>query len=274
MIRKLGYIHREPSLFVKAGSAVRSRRVPDSFEPTRHPEFAKRWTFPLDQGETSACTGFWAAKAYELTILVRHGVELQISPLAAYYWGRARLAERNSSGQPIVDDSGAYTGDVLWAANSIGVCPERSWPQRRHFAEHVNDAPGLDCVSAAKRTRQLYPATARQIVASGERLVQRVLHSLDLGQYVGVAVPVSHDFMDDQSSVVRGLGNDYGLHQVGVIDWRKTEAGEFELLVANSWGAGWGGKRGDGVAPLGCRWASSAFVAQAVHACYLEARNA
>jgi len=263
--RGLGYIHRRPTAIVRVGSALRSRRVPRSFTPTRHPRFAALWGHPRDQGALQACTGYFTTRGKELVIAAVWGETVEFSPLASYAWGRGR---RDS----VLVDTGAFTGDVVWAENTIGPCPSAAWPWD-NAAEGSNDRivnvrPSVEAVMLAKRMRRTYPIVVREIVDDGDRLVQRILHSLDLGQLVGVAIPVGEELIAGTMLLTAQL-NERGYHQVCILNWRKNRHGEYDFLIGNSWGATWGGTE----SPPGTQWCTAALVKQSIHTCYMEAQT-
>lgn len=266
--RSFGYVHGTPGIAARVGSAMRARRVPAGFKPTRHPTFVDRWGAPLNQDPTNSCVGFTLAREWELTVggLTQNaGVTApKISPGAIYYWARRKAQKRGP-----LEDSGCYTGDALDVLNDIGPCPDRNFPFRNEkpavLAERVKAAPPASAVLASKRMRDIYPSVkGKTIVDYGDRLVERILHSLDLGQICGIAIPVGEQFVDGSETLDATPQNDVaGYHEVTLLDWRVVD-GEFQLLVGNWWGA-WGGTD----SPLGTQWSRASLIKQSIHTHYL-----
>lgn len=253
----LGYIHEAPTLLDDLKSSLRSNRVPTGYRPTKHPDFVRH--FPgHSQSSTSSCTGFGTMHMVTCQAM-SEGVDIgDISAFAPYWDGRLYQAKRRDR----MSDDGARVSHVVKAFNKSGPIPEALWPSytlrtRERMREAVMREPSAIATArlAGKRERRKYRLELERIVASGERAVERIAHSLDKGQIVGVSIPVSKDFdKRDPDAVIRDPGGpSRGWHWVCVLDWRLW-GDEIQLLIGNSW-AGWG----DGSK----RWAATSFMGEA-----------
>lgn len=263
--RGLGYRHRTPTLTERAGSAWRSRRVPDGFRPSHHPPFPALFQRfgPMDQGTLSACTGFALAMGATIQSVAEGASRVvPLSPRVPYWAARRREARADE----LVRDEGAYVDDVVWAFNSFGATDEPPWMQDLS-AQTVNERPPPSAFRAAYRVRSELQLRLRPIVASGERLVQRITHSLHEGEVCFVALPVGESFLDPGPSPIgpQPLERALGYHFVCLLDWQRRHGGgrgDYELLCGNSWGWWWG--------QAGMAWLSPELVQQSLGAWYLE----
>jgi hypothetical protein len=264
--RGLGYRHRPPSLGQRAASAWRSRRVSGAFEPFLHPPFPELFLRfgPLDQGELNACTGFGVAMGATLQAALGGAKRsVALSPRLPYWAARRREAGADE----LVTDEGAFVDDVVWAFNAFGATDDQ--PHMRELtASTVNQRPPASDFRAALAVRSELELRMRAIVASGDRLVQRLAHSLNRGQVCFVALPVTESFFDagpgPDAIGPQPLERALGYHFVCLLDWRRTlrDRYRYELLCGNSWGWRWGDS--------GMAWLSPELVAQSLGACYLE----
>lgn len=262
----MGYRHRPPALRERAGSAWRSRRVSDAFEPVVHPPFTELFMRfgPLDQGELSACTGFGVAMGATLQAVAAGAKRsVALSPRLPYWAARRREAGRDE----LVTDQGAFVDDVVWAFNAFGATDDQ--PHMRELSEHtVNVRPPPSDFRAALAVRSELQLRMRAIVAGGDRLVQRLAHSLHLGQVCFLALPVTELFLDAEAGPdaigPQPLERALGYHFVCVLNWRRSWANRYryDLLCGNSWGWRWGNN--------GTAWLSPELVAQSLGAWYLE----
>lgn len=260
--RGLGYRHRKLTLEQRASSAWRSRRVAASFEPWRHPPFPAlfRRFGPLDQGELNACTGFGVAMGATLqTALAGSERVVALSPRLPYWAARRREAGDDE----LIQDDGAFVDDVVWAFNAFGATADKPWIQEL-TADNVNERPSPADFREALRVRAALQLRIRPIVAQGARLVQRIAHSLHLGQVCFTALPVGDSFLDPDARVIGAQPLEYslGYHFVCLLDWRRAPGGSLELLCGNSWGLTWGER--------GTAWLSPALIGQGLGAWHLE----
>jgi len=131
-------------------------------------------------------------------------------------------------------------------------------------AETVNERPPLGMFRAALRVRSQLRLRMRAIVDGGDRLLQRLAHSLHQGQVGFVALPVADSFLEPGPDAIpeQPMDDAIGYHFVCVLDWRRPPGGDYELLCGNSWGPHWG----EG----GTAWMSPALVRQSLGAWFLE----
>lgn len=275
--RGTGYLHRAPSLAERASSAWRSRRVAASFRPSLHPPFPelfKRFG-PMDQGALSACTGFGVAMGATLQSVAGGAQrEVALSPMLPYWAARRRAVKSDDQ----VRDEGAYVEDVVWAFNTFGALddvlrahalgdgrePDPLQRRIRDFVHaEVNQRPAPSEFRAALRVRSELQLRMRTIVEEGDRLLQRVAHSLHLGQVCFLALPVADSFLEPGPGVIpaQTVGI-IGYHFVCLLDWHRNDFGSYEFLCGNSWGPEW--------ALGGTAWLSSWLCKQTLGAWYLE----
>ena len=260
-----GYLHRDPTLLDRAGSRWRSRRVGESFTPTKHPPFLglfRQFGGPWDQSIFNACTGY--ATSMAMLIAAEHrGIRLpRLSPLLPYWAARCR----DAADELLITDSGAYVDDVVWAYNRFGAPDARTWPfdglPREEQVRRINARPTPGAFRSALAIRHLSGRMRlRPIIDSGPRLTQRIAHSLHLEQVVLVALPVGSSFAGGLRDPIPAQSDEYGYHYVPLLDWREGSGG-YEALIGNSWGRHWGS--------AGVAWASSALLEQAIATHYLE----
>lgn len=261
--RGLGYLHRPPSLRARLTSAARATRVPADFEPTAHPPFPELYQRigAMDQGVLNACTGYGLAMGAMLQEAAAGFRRFAALSPRVPYWAARR---REVGADELVEDQGAFVDDVVWAFNHFGASEvELGTEQARAplSSELVNDRPPPAEFRQALRVRSQLRLRMRSIVASGDRLVQRLTHSLHQRQVGFVALPVGDSFYDPPP-VIPAQRDHYGYHFVCVLDWRRRATGGYELLCGNSWGWGWG--------VLGTAWLSPELVKQTLGAWYLE----
>jgi hypothetical protein len=254
--RGLGYRHRPPSLTARASSALRSRRVAETFTPTVHPPFGELFARygALDQGALNACTGFGVAMGATLQAAAT-GLQMPsaLSPRLPYWAARRREAGDDD----LVEDEGAFVDDVVWAFNAFGASATEL------TAENVNERPPPSAFRAGLVVRSALKLRLRAIVAQGARLVQRVAHSLHKSQVCFAALPVADTFLSPGSGAIpaQSLERALGYHFVCLLDWRHA-FGSYELLCGNSWGTEWGER--------GTAWVSPELMGQSLGAWYLE----
>lgn len=258
-----GYLHREPTLIERVGSAWRSRRVADTFVPTHHPRFKETfWRLgPWNQSISNACTGY--ASVMGLLIQAEaNGLSLpRLSPLLPYWAARCRDAP-----DELITDGGAYVDDIVWAFNRFGAPSEAQWPfdtlSRKERERVINQRPPPSVYRAALAIRHMAgPMRMRAIVDRPERLPLRIAHSLHNDQVVLVALPVGDEFFRGVEPIPPQEPE--GWHYVLVLDWRVNSEGLIEGLIGNSWGQ-WGNR--------GTAWASNGLLRQASAVHYMEAR--
>lgn len=256
--RGLGYRHRPPTLLARAGSALRRVRVPADFEPTVHPPFAELFHRfgPLDQGPLNACTGFGVAMGATIQSAAGgRAYRRALSPLLPYWAAR----RREVGSDELVRDEGAYVDDVVWAFNAFGSFEGGDLDMAR---VQVNDRPPPCDFRAALRERSRLQLRLRQIVDEPVRLLQRIAHSLHLGQVCFLALPVGASFFEPPLGAIPAQrGEIAGYHFVCVLDWYRFGGGLFELLCGNSWGSWANG---------GTAWLSPELCMQSLGAWYLE----
>ena len=252
-----GYLHRAPSRLAKLSSDWRSRRIGDDFTPTVHPPFTRYFLQigAMDQGGTNACTGY-ALTMGSMIMARSHEIDVpRLSPLLPYWAARCR----DATDEALIQDSGAYVDDVVWAFNRFGAPTEDLLPfdslTTRERRAVVNKPPPPAAFRNALAIRsRLKRAKLRPIVDTGDRLVLRAAHSLHKGQIVFAALPVSDAFMVALDPIPPQTPE--GWHYVALLDWRYNERFELELLIGNSWSSYWGFK--------GTCWASSGLIQQAL----------
>jgi hypothetical protein len=253
-----GILIEPPSVRERVGSLFRGFRVEHGFEPRFHPKFAPYIGRAWNQHATNACTGFATTKLATAMLAADGDLDGELSPLFPYFGARRKRHE-------YIRDNGSYLRDVEWAINDAGLCHETTWPgfslNAVELKRVVNERPSTAAFSEGQKLRRKYRFRLRQIVDNGERLMDRVLHSLNKHQGIVVSIPVTNDFY--KSGVLTEQRNTSGapLHLVALYDWRK-DSGRYVVRGINSWG--------EMIHDRGKFEADASFVAQARQAHYLE----
>jgi hypothetical protein len=188
-----------------------------------------------DQGGTNSCVAFAMCRAAHTTAHLL-GTPMREYPSALLIYAIARLYG-GVPGQPLVD-FGSYPSAAEEAVKRWGFCPERLWPFVDD-GQRVNRLPDLYAMHQAADhvltgTYEVFEEGGSRLTAIAQQLAQRHI--------VTCAVEVDKAF--EQANGVEPIdapsGPSLGKHAICLCGYRRAETGEFDFLVCNSWGIGWG----------------------------------
>lgn len=181
-----------------------------------------------NQGVQGSCTGFAATEATETALLAR-GVDIDLSPAAAYLYGREALGT-------VWQDSGCMIRDVVKGIAKRGLPSAATVPytDRRLLTGMEPDA----IAEAARHKATKYERVERSI---------GVRAALADGSPVLLGFTVYASFMDRAGAdgiYPEPTGGVVGGHAVCAIGWDDERVmpwgGTGAVLIANSWGPEWG----------------------------------
>lgn len=263
----LGFIDDGLTTLERFKSWFRSSRVEPGYMPRAEssPGF-QRYFEVWNQHSTGACVGFGLA---QMALIQARAVGLDPevwSPFPIYLDARLRRQARpNDKKNP-----GCKVRDGVYALNKSGPIPDRLWPcheynraDKRFWVDRDPPASDLRARLVGRKYKRMYKMRLERIVETGPRAIQRIAHSLEKGQVVGVSIPVSRDFDRRTTDPISdGSGRNRGYHFVVVLDYLITASGEVWFLLGNSWGYTWGEK--------GTRWATPEFMKNVRSIVYCE----
>ncbi len=245
--RGLGYKpDPDPTRLQRLGSGYRGAkaRIRSVALPSKGGFAREPWH--IWQNGYEACTGFAMVKG------VHAMTGEKLSPYVPYFF--ARLYDLGLSNMA---DIGARPSLVTLAAEKHGAPPYEGWhPKRSDF--DINREPGY----MARMSGQKFKIDLRPIYATGSRLVERVVDSLNRKQAVVLTVRVDESFSKAEGVIPGSSGSVRGKHLV-FLDRFRTEQRrlDWEVRADNSW-RGWGVD--------GLQWLSAARVAEAPWAAFIK----
>lgn len=218
--RNFGLIRDKPDPRDKVYSVKRSlQELPETTERRNINQFLWRY----DQGALGSCVGNGVVTAFRRTLQVNNHLDHDGSRLYAYY--NAREPENKNV------DSGASIRDGIKGLNAYGLCKEETWPYIiAKFAEKPPDnafAEGLD------HQTLLYERIPQMKIA--------IMDVLSKGYAVVYGMQLYESFMKEEVARTGIVPypkcyEDYvGGHCLTIFDYDKDN-----VVVLNSWGAGWG----------------------------------
>jgi len=177
-----------------------------------------------DQGNLGSCGAFAGGGAYRTAAKIEGKPDVNPSPLFLYY--NTRLIEKT------VDyDSGVELRDVIKALNKYGAAGEQLWPYK--IAKFKTKPPKPAYMDGLKHQAVKYMRldgtldSIRSCLAAGRSFI------------FGFAVPESFETIKRDGKMPlpkpgEAILGGHAVHAVGYDDSRLA------VLVANSWGTGWG----------------------------------
>lgn len=224
---------------------------------------------PVDQGQSSSCTGNSSAVAICAAMSRAKGLpegEFVELPSRLFLYFGARALEGNTGA-----DDGAQIADIFDAASKLGVPPESAWTFSDDLAK-ITANP--DWMSYTRAADQRVLQGAWRIRSIGSQRVRDVRAAIAGGNAVVLGTLLDQAFEDmGPSDVWPGVsGEVIGGHAIVACGFRTNAQGGTEFQLQNSWSAAWcdGGKcwiSSDAVASSNC---SDLWLVQTVQA-YSEA---
>lgn len=212
---------------------------------------------PIDQGQTSACTGHaWAVAIFCALGAIGKALAWLPSPTLLYVIGRALgLGDAKA---PLTDD-GANPDDVIAGANEIGVCPSRNGFASDADPKTINDRPTLEEVVESAHHVEV---GQHEIKDTGRARVLAICAAIAAGYPVTVALDASALDTYKAGDVIAQLGSNVD-HEVMIYAF-DTVNGRVRFRFRNSWGEEWG-DAGDFVVDEGACDALVDLVVASVH---------
>ena len=222
--RKLGYD-------VKRYQRVLSRKA----KPVSLPRRAKlassvdnrQYCAPIyDQGQLGSCTAFAMGKGLREYMQRKNGErQVGLSALDLYYYERVNMGK-----EYINQDSGANMIDGMTVLANRGNATDESWPYKISFFKQQPPAAADDTAAEWKIKNYTNLAT-----------LEDVKTAIASGKPVAFGFMVYRNFMRIGPNGVMPMptGNPIGGHAVLAVGYDDAKQ---QLIVRNSWGAGWGDK--------------------------------
>ena len=193
-----------------------------------------------DQQQESSCVANATCDGLELCAVRDGQPHIDLSRNAHYYWTRCLHGAQTQ-------DAGTHIALSLRQAATLGVIPESRWP---YVLERVNKAPSNDEILLASQNRV---AGAYEVEGEGEDRAFSLQLAIRADQPVIAAFWLGPEYRGPSPDQVMGVpGSRWGLHAQLICGYRRRASGEFEFLVRNSWGIGWG--------DLGYIWVKASYV--------------
>lgn len=190
-------------------------------------EAASRVPISNQAGESS-CVANATCDGLEICAVRDGRPHVDLSRNAHYYWTRCLHGAQN-------EDAGTHISLSLRQAATLGVIPESQWP---YVEERVNKAPTNDEILLAS---QNLVTGSYELYGSGEDKGDMLRLALRADQPVIGAFWLGPEYRNPSPGQVMGVpGSRWGLHAQLFVGYRKGSGGEYEYLVRNSWGEGWG----------------------------------
>lgn len=171
--------------------------------------------YGTNQHSTSACNGFAGASAVTRVRKLR-GIDDGFVGSGSFVYSSINRGQ----------DNGSVLEDGMKAIQEHGVCDQSLNPYDRIFAKQVSQEARADALK--HKGLSAYRATSREAWNSG----------LAAG-FVGVAAVMCGPRFDQITNLTAGVQSGMGNHAVLIEDvvWRN---GEYQYLMCNSWGIGYG----------------------------------
>lgn len=189
---------------------------------------------PYDQGQSGSCTANAICGAIRL---VEKDKSFQPSRLFVYYEERIREHQTNST----LQDSGANPWDGLTSLKVNGVCEEKDWP---FDISKLEVAPTAECYQDALKHRSYTVGHVASSFTFSSTLLDDIRKSIHNKIPILIGITVYSSFESEQvakTGIVpmpdTSTETLEGYHEVLIIGYDDAKK---QVLVRNSWGAGWG----------------------------------
>lgn len=181
----------------------------------------------LDQGDTNACVGFAVAQAIRLSLRLHGQTDAPLpSPGAIYYWARSIHRDETR-------DEGTYLRTGIGAVHRFGFPPHYAFPW--HPSRVNEDASRLPVMMLAFDQRGTVDSYYR-INGAGEKRNEQIRVALRGRHPVVFGTLVDAPFSDHAGARPwRRTSKATGGHAMCIVGFDADG-----VLVANSWGRGWG----------------------------------
>lgn len=177
----------------------------------------------LDQGPHGECVANACATAIRAA-QIREGMSAPLISRKFGYWA----ARRTHNAETV--DGGTYIRSFFYAAQKVGMPPERYWPHD----SPVNDRPSLEAINIAHPAR-LEGKYAR-ITSVDDMRVLDVQKALAMRYLVVFGTTLDERFPDVTTQVIGPMtGTPIGGHAMALAAYNRDY-----LIAVNSWGRGWG----------------------------------
>lgn len=201
-------------------------------------------TTPIsDQIDIGSCVCNAACDAVELLSGIN---PVQLSRLDLYWKCRAQLGEEDM-------DEGTYPRTAFSQLAKVGVARESLWP---YDTKKVFVRPPISALEDAYNHRI---TGYFRINSTGAAREEEIRHAILTGHPVVFGTEVGEPFClydgSNENLVWNYPAHSVGGHAMVIVGFRKRQNGEYDYLIRNSWGLGWGSRAHPGHA-----WASSGWV--------------
>lgn len=180
-----------------------------------------------DQGQLGSCTANAIAGAYEFDQIKQQEKDIFVpSRLFIYY--NERVIENH-----VEEDSGAEIKDGIICINTIGVCPETSWP---YDITKFTEKPAKSCYDTAQQHRSLlYKRVDQMLEQFKQCLITGLPFLFGFQVYESFENPeVAKTGIVPMPKLGEKVLGGHAVMCVGFDDTKKV------FIIRNSWGIGWG----------------------------------